>query len=141
MKKQRPKTIGMVERALIAQEWEANTDCAHINALMGESGNALVNRAGRTLYVVLGGALAAGMKPDELNIRIVRGACNALYDQADTDDITPERRTAIRRGLEASKELIPIIGRKHLVDAACQLKLMLKQRDVLMSDFHNLVPA
>src|SRR4030095_13659538 len=42
----------------------------------------MVDKAGRVLYVVLGAAIADDADPELPEIRILRGACNAVYDQA-----------------------------------------------------------
>jgi hypothetical protein len=135
----RSKSISPVERAVIAQKWHKSAVTANIHALIGDDSDALVNSAGRILYVVLGASIAEGIGPEQLEIRIIRGAVGALYDQVDSPTIPKDRRSSIVRGLQAANELIPMLERKNLVDSACELAMKLRRGDVLMSDFCGLV--
>jgi len=137
MKKQ-CKRISMVERAVIAQKWHQGAVSAQIHALIGDDSDVMIDSAGRILYVVLGAAIAEGVDPEQLELRIVRGAVNALYDQVDSIGIPADRRASIVRGLQAAGDLIPLLGRKHLVDSASILELKLRHGDVMMSDFQGL---
>jgi len=127
-----------VERAIIAQQWEDTAVRANIHALMGDDSAHFVNAAGRVLFVVLGALIAEEVDPDMPEVRIVRGACNALYEQAGEPRITPERRASIRAGLEAASRLLEALPRKARVDAAVDLKLKLEHGDVNWRDYEAL---
>ena len=131
--------ISPVERAIIVQQWRSTNTTAFIHCLIGENSHALVNQAGRVLFVILGAALAQGMGPHDPDIRVVRGAVNALHDQAGEPDIPESRRASIVSGLLACDRLRWQLDRKCLNDAICDLALKLRGGDVRLEDFQQMV--
>lgn len=97
----------------------------------------MVNLAGRMLYVGLGGAIASGIGQDDPDVRIIRGACNALCDQAGEQRIDPMRRASLVSGLQAVARLMPKVSTRALTDSACELELRLRRGDVMFSDFEE----
>lgn len=126
------------ERALIARDWYTGIATARIVAMVGEGGLAIVNRAGGVFYVILGACREAEIPVDDLDVRILRGAVNAVYDQAENDSVDELQRQAIVGGLEASVRLIERLEHAQLVRAACDLSLKLRRQHVHMSDFDGL---
>lgn len=137
MRRKKPG-LNLVERAVIAQKWTQTAVNAEIHALIGNDSDKLVNEAGRIFYVVLRAAIEAGMSPDEPDVRILRGAVNAIYSQAGEPVIDESQRPAIQSGLQAARRVTQVVAYKALVDAACDLHLKLKTGDVCMSDFEKL---
>ena len=137
-KRKRLDKISPIERAVIAEKWRQGTVTAQIHALIGMNSDELVNQAGRVLYVVLGAALAQDLDADMPEMRIIRGAVGAIYDQAGLDAIPEDRRTSIIRGLEVAADLIPMMERKALTDSACVLALKLRCGHVMSADFERL---
>jgi hypothetical protein len=131
----RPTRLGLVERALIEKQWRETAISAHIHGLIGEDGDKMVDKAGRVFFVVLGAAIAEEVDPDTPELRVIRGACNAVYEQAGEDSIPAARRASIVSGLEACDRLIPAFQRKSLTDAACDLALKMRGAHVRWSDF------
>lgn len=131
--------ISPVERAIIVQQWRSTTTTAFIHCLIGENSHALVNQAGRVLFVILGAALAQGMRPDDPDIRVVRGAVNALHDQAGEPEIPESRRASIVSGLLACDRLRWQLDRKCINDAICDLALKLRGGDVRLEDFESII--
>ena len=134
-RRQRAARMSLIERALMEKQWHATAVRAQIHALTGEDGNHFVNAAGRIMWVVLEALTTEEIDPDLPEVRIIRGACNALEEQAGVEQITPERRASIRAGLEACDRLIEALPRKALTDGACALHLLLNRGDVLWGDF------
>jgi hypothetical protein len=135
----RPYGLNMVERALLAQRWRKESVSAGIHAMIGEDAEKLVNTAGKTAYVILGACAAANLSHDLPDIRILRGAVNAIYDQADQQDIPEHRRASIVSGLEACNRLLPLLTQRQVSDAALDLELRLLHGDVHYSDFLALI--
>ncbi len=131
--------VGPVERALIAKAWEDTSVRARIHALIGEDSDQFVSSAGSVLFVVLGALMAEGISPDMVEVRVVRGACNALLEQAGEPRIDPQRRASIRAGLEAAEQLLSVLPRKARVDAAIDLRNKLAVGDVWASDYRAMV--
>lgn len=77
--------------------------------------------------------------PDMVEVRIVRGACNALIEQAGEPRIDPQRRASIRAGLEAAGQLLAALPRKARVDAVIDLRDKLDRGDVWASDYQALL--
>lgn len=135
----KPRKISPVERAVIAQKWRLGTVTASIHALIGDDSDKMVNQAGRVLFVVLGAAGAHKISAETPEIRIIRGAVGAIYDQVGLDMIPADRRASIVRGLEVASELIKLLPSKALTDSACDLELKLRRGDVMMSDFTEMM--
>ncbi len=132
------RKIGMVERAIIAQKWKRESVDAQIHALMGNNSKEMVHLAGKMLYVALGAALAEKIDADDVDVRIIRGAVNAVHDQAENPVIDPLRRASIVSGLEAVSRLCQRVARKSLIDSACDLALKMRSQHLHYSDFQQL---
>ena len=135
----KPRKIGMVERAVIAHKWRLGTVTANIHAMIGDDSDKMVNEAGRVLYVILGAAMAQKLSADTPEIRIIRGAVGALYDQVGLNAIPANRRASIVCGLEVASDLIKLLPGKALTDSACDLEIKLRGDHVMMSDFEEMV--
>ena len=106
MARRRTAALGLIERAIIEKQWHATSVRAQIHAILGDDSAEFVNAAGRVLYVMLGALIAEKVEPSIPDVRIVRGACNALYEQAGEPTIAPARRASLRSGLEACDRLV-----------------------------------
>lgn len=140
-KRRKPIGISMVERAIIAQRWQKDAIDAHIHAFTGENSDKLVDLSGRMFYVALGAAVAAGLDPESSDIRIIRGAVNAVYDQAGQEEIQGGRRASILSGLQACARVAEKVSAKDLTDAACDMELRLRAGHVMYSDFEKVIAA
>ena len=138
-RKPQPKYLNPVERALITRDWKADVSLARIAAIISDSSDNMVHRAGTVFFVVLGAAIASSMDPEDLRLRIIRGATNAVYEQAGEPVITSARRTSISRGLEVAAELVPNFTYVQLVKSACDLALKLKTGHAYVSDFEAIL--
>lgn len=136
-----PAGVGLIARALIEKNWRDDGVRAQIHAIMGDDGHAFVNAAGRMFWVILGAAVRDGVDPEQTELRILRGAANALYEQAEEAVITPERRAAIASGLDSCERLLPALERRSVIDAACELDGKLRRGDVRWRDFEGLLEA
>ena len=134
-----PTRLHPVERAIITRDWRAGVSLARIAAINSDNSDKMVDRAGRVLFVVLGAAMANSMHEDQWQMRILRGAANAVFDQAGEVHIPAERRAAIARGLEVAAELVPTFTHEQMTRAACDLALKLKTGHVHMSEFASLL--
>lgn len=132
--------LNLIEKAVIAQEWRHTSLEAQMLALCGLDSDKLVNKAGRVLFVVLGACIAEGVDEQIPEIRILRGAVNAVHEQAGEKDIPAARRASIVSGLQTAADLIAQLARKSLVDSACALELKLRTGHVNYSDFEALKP-
>lgn len=131
--------LSLIERALIEKQWHETAVSAQIHALIGDSSDGMVNAAGRVMFVVLGAAITEGISHEQPEIRIIRGAVNAVHDQAGEADIPAARRASIVSGLEACARLIPELQRRSLITAACDLTLKMRRQHIHYSDFLALV--
>lgn len=137
----RPAGLNLVERAVIANEWRHVSLEAQMLALCTLDSDKLVNKAGRMLFVVLGACIAEGVSHEDPNIRIIRGAVNAVHDQVGEKEIPRMRRQSIVIGLQTAAAMVPELSRKALVDAACDLTLKLRAGDVKLSDFEAILQS
>ncbi len=137
----KPMGVSLIERAIIDKEWRSTVTSGQITALMGDGSNEMVNGAGRVLFVVLGACIAEEVDTDLLELRIIRGACNAVYEQKDEPTITAARRASIVSGLDACNRLIEVLPRRALVDAACDLAVKMRTQHINWTDFVPLLEA
>jgi hypothetical protein len=133
----RKPALGLVARAVIEQRWRETAVRAQIHALMGDNSDAFVNAAGSVLYVALGAMIARELDPDLPEIRVIRGACNALYEQEGEAAITDARRAALRAGLEAVDRLLPQLGQRALAESALELEGKLRRGNVDWAAFRQ----
>lgn len=134
--KKRRLGIGLVERAVLLKKWSDFAVSSQINMLLGDCAPTLVNYAGRMVYVGLGCAAFMHIATDDSDVRILRGAANALYDQVGQDEI--ENRQALFAGVEASLRVAQRVGSKVLVDEICKMEVRLRTEHLNFSDFQEL---
>lgn len=127
--------VNPIERAYIAKEWSHVALEAQMLALCSLDSDKLVNKAGRMLFVLLGACIAEGVDHEDPNVRILRGAVNAVHDQAGKAVIPDQRRQSIVIGLQTASAMIPELNRKALVASACDLATKLRTGYVHLSDF------
>lgn len=131
--------LSLIEKAMVERDWHSTAVSAQIHALYGDNSDGMVESAGRVLYVILGAAITDGFDPEHINIRIVRGAVNAVHDQAGEQEIAAARRASIVSGLEAAERLMPVLQRRSVIGAACDLKQKMKTSHIHLSDFQALI--
>lgn len=139
--KRRTFGLNLVERSMLIAKWRREAVAGQLHVLIGNDSDKMVNGAGRYFYVVLG-ACAAHLDvlgEDDPDIRILRGAVNALHEQAEVPEIAEERRAAILSGLQACERLMPELSQRALSDAALDMELRLLRGDVRFTDFAVLV--
>ena len=136
MKKRKP-SIGPVERAVLLSKWRNFAVSSQINVLIGDCSPHLVNYAGRMMYVALGCAMVTRIPSDDLDVRILRGAVNALHDQVGLEDIA--NRPALIVGVEAALRISDRVGTKVLNDEICKMELRLRVEHIDFSDFLEMV--
>lgn len=137
--KKKQRGLNMVERALIAQKWRQQAVDAKIHALIGDNSKAMVQSAGRMLYVALGAAMQEQLTADDPDIRVIRGAVNAVHDQVDEAVIADERRASILSGLHAVGRIVARVSAAAITNAACDLELKLRCKHIHYSDFQALL--
>lgn len=137
------RTFGLnpVERAMLVHKWEREAVTGRIHAMIGGDSDKVVNGAGKIFYVVLGACAVHidALGEDNPDLRILRGAVNALHEQAEVPQIAEERRAAILSGLQACERLLPDLSQRALAGAALDLEVRLHRGDVRFSDFAVLV--
>ena len=136
MKYKKP-VIGMVERAVLLKKWNDFAVSGQINLLIGDFAPNLVNYAGRMIYVALACALVMRIPNEDVDVRILRGATNALYDQVGQDEIA--NRQAMCAGVEAALRMAKRVGNRVLVDEIWKMELRLRTEHINYSDFQELV--
>ena len=127
--------VNQVAMAVIERDWRAEKVTAEIHVLMGGDSDKLVNGAGRIYFVVLGGCRAQGIQADDADMRILRGAVEALHEQADEPVVDELRRKSLISGLAACNRLLERVERRHITASAFELAARLKAGDVRYSDF------
>lgn len=134
-----PRRVGPVERAIIAQQLREILSTSRIHALVGGDSKVMVEQAGRVLFVVIGAAIAEGVHASHPDVRIIRGAVNALHEQAGVAEIDSARRSAVSSGLDACIRMLEELPYKSVVDAACDLRDKLRVQHVSLEHFQELI--
>ena len=124
--RRQPKGLSLIERAVVEKQVRETFTAAQIHAMNGDDSDAMVKKAGTMFYVVLGAAITDGLDADMPEIRILRGACNALYEQAGESVIQSERRASIKAGLQACGRLLEVLDYDSVVNEAFKLHMLLK---------------
>lgn len=135
----KPRTLSPVERAILAAQWRQNVASAQIHSMIGDDSHAMVDKAGKVMFVILGAALIEKMQDDHPEIRIIRGAVNALHDQAGEPVIDPLRRASIKSGLEACARLLEVLPYPSVCKSACDLHHKLRNGDIAIAEFQELI--
>jgi hypothetical protein len=135
------RILNPVASAMYAAQWKAEAVSGRIHALIGEDGLALVNGAGRVFFVVLRAAAQAGIDAEHPDMRVLRGAIEALHEQAEDPKVQEVRRAGIVSGLHACDRILPHLTTRGIADAALFMEARLRQGDVRYSDFQGLIPA
>jgi hypothetical protein len=135
----RLQPVGPLHRAIAYQQWSATGVDAQIHAILGGNPTELCNLAGRMFFTILGASITEKLDPEDRDIRIVRGAVNAVYDQVDATEISPANRASILSGLEAVKRLASAMKQRSIVDSHFDLINKLRTGHVNYSDFERLI--
>lgn len=136
----RPNLLQLaIARKRVYDEWTAANTSARIQSLIGENAEQLVDSAGKVFYVVLGAAIALELDPEMVQLRIVRGAVNALTELSGMQTLPDGLRASIEAGLRACAELVDAMPSTALQHAAFELATVLKKGDVWSSDFDELL--
>ena len=133
--------LNLIEKAVIANEWRHVALEAQMLAMCSLDSDKLVNKAGRMLFVVIGACITEGVSHDDVHVRILRSAVNAIHDQAGETHIPDQRRQSIVIGLQTAAAMIPELDRQALVASACDLAVKLRTGDVHLSDFEAVLEA
>ena len=135
----RPLGLHPFEKAAIRRDWAADSVSAQIHALTGSDAALMVNKAGRILFVLLGAAMRDGIAANDPDINVMRGAVNALHEQAGEPVIDETRRASIQSGLDAAERLTPSIKPESIFAVACELNLLMRNTSgVVLADFERL---
>lgn len=141
--RQRREGLSPVERAQLkaymAKDVRETFTAAQIHAMVGDDSAEMVNKAGRMFYTVLGAAIADNLDPEMPELRILRGACNAMYEQAGEEVIASERRASMNAGLQACERLLEVLDYDCVVNAALELHVLLMRKHVDWNDFRQML--
>lgn len=132
----RPLRLHPFERQNIRREWSAKTVDAQLLALMGDDAHNTVDAVGRIFYVVLGAAMVERLDAEGVDMRILRGAVNALADVEGS--ITDSQRISLSSGLEAVKRIVATMREESLLHAATHAQQRLQHGPVVYGDFLEL---
>jgi len=135
----RNPTINPVERAVLLKKWDDFALVGRIQIMMGDSSKTVTNYAGRMMFVAQACALAVGIEPDDVDVRIIRGAVNALHDHIGQDTIPPELRASLSSGVNAALRVADRAGRQVVATEICTMELRLRVGHLSYSDFQELV--
>lgn len=133
--------LNPVSRALMVNRWKTDAVEGQIHALIGGDGLQMVNGAGRVFFVVLTAAVQQGEDVESPDMRILRGAIEALHEQAEDQEVSEICRAGILSGLNACSRILPSLRQRSLADAALEMEVMLANGDVRYSDFTDLIHA
>lgn len=135
-----PRGPGIIEKAM-AEKWVRELFAsAKRLAQDGEDPRMLVNQAGKVFYLVLGAAVDDKLDADLPDMRILRGACNALSEQASESTVSDAHRGAMQSGLDACWRLMQVLNYDSVVNQGCFMQFVFRNRYALNWDhFQNLL--
>lgn len=135
------RILNPVASAILVSMWKREAVSGRLHALIGGDSDKLVNGAGKVMFVVLTAAGRSGIDADHPDMRILRGAVEALHDQAGEPTVSEVRRAGIVSGLQACDRLMEGLTTKALAEAALYMEARLRAGDVRYSDFQQLIGA
>lgn len=133
------RILNGVAAAMFAAQWKREAVTGRLHALIGGNSDKLVNGAGKIFFVVLTAAAKSDADMDTPDMRILRGAIEALHDQAGEAEVSEVRRAGIVSGLQACDRLLEGLTQKALAEAALYMEARLRAGDVHYSDFQQLI--
>ena len=113
---------------------------AGLHAYTGGDAGAVVDAAGRLIYVVAHACGLHGLQ-DEPEARILRGCANALGDLAATPQALEQQRQSIISGLAAVERLMPRLHTWALTAGALELDNLLAHGDLTTGSIDHAVRA
>ena len=129
--------LSWVQRSLIKTIWAKNVLNANIQAYIGDDATKVVDQVGKIIYVTAGVCNElvdqGRLDPETVDIRILRGAGNALYEQAGMDTVT--HRSQLIAGLNACTRLLEGASQDVIVKHAIDLEIKLMGRNLLWEDY------
>lgn len=129
--------INPVLRAVIAAKWSKDKVKAQLQAYLSNDGIEVVQQAGRIFFVVLMAFIANGMPNDHPDVRILRGAVNALEEQAEVEQVDAHRRNSLISGLNAAMRLVEEIPADLIIASALILEERLKHGHVYAAEYRE----
>lgn len=123
------------ERQILRRRWSSQAIDAEIHALMGDDVDALLGKAGSMFFVCLLAAKTDKISADHPDVRVIRGAINALGDLSGAASITDLQRGSVYAGVEAVKRLAAELRAESLYLGAKHLQAIAVDRPVMLSDF------
>ena len=129
--------INPVLRAVIAAKWGKDKVKAQLQAYLSNDGIEVVQQAGRIFFVVLMAFIAKGMPNDHPDVRILRGAVNALEEQAEVEQVDAQRRNSLISGLNAAMRLLDEIPADLIIASALILEERLKHGHVYAAEYRE----
>lgn len=133
------KALARQHRARVERRYRELLSTAQIHAIQSDDPRAMVNAAGRVLYVVLGAAMAEGVSDEDPNVQALVAAVNAVHDQVDVEVIEQQVRDVVVYGLGVSVLMLEELDFETVVDSAVDLELKMTRQNVTIDDFRALV--
>jgi hypothetical protein len=81
--------------------------------------------------------IANGMSDEHPDARILRGAVNALEEQAEVEQVDAHRRNSLISGLNAAMRLVDEIPENLIVASALILEERLKHGDIYAAEYRR----
>jgi hypothetical protein len=129
--------INPVLRAVVAAKWSKAKVQVQLQAYLSNDGLEVVHQAGRIFFVVLMAFIANGMSDDHPDVRILRGAVNALEEQAEVEQVDAHRRNSLISGLNAAMRLVDEIPADLIISSALILEERLKHGHVYAAEYRE----
>jgi hypothetical protein len=133
----KPVRLSPVEKAVAKQQWQRFLTVAHIHTLIGGDLVLLIEKAGVLLFII--GLAAHQSNLHTSSVKVIHGACRALYDVVGLSSITELQRASIEAGLLAIEETKQCLDINSVVNASVIAQTLIKSKGVDWSDFQAFI--
>ena len=133
MRNKNPYALHPVERAIAKAKWERLATSADLHLSWGDNFDRVINDVSVLLYIT--GLAAHNSKLVDSRIADLHTACTTAVDCVDGGEITVEQQEALAKGLEAVRQLKPLLPERDFVTASIQASCLIKSGGVFWKDF------
>ena len=133
MKRKNPYALHPVERAIAKARWESLANSADLHLSWGDNFSKVIDTVSVLLYIT--GLAAHTAKLVDNRITDLHNACTTAVDCVDGGEITVEQQETLAKGLEAVRQIKPLLPERDFVTASIQASCLIKSGGVFWKDF------
>jgi hypothetical protein len=133
VKRKNPYTLHPVERAIAKTQWEILSTFKELHLRWAEDFSEHIRMVHDLMYIT--GLAAHTAKLVDSRITDLHNACTTAVDCVDGGEITVEQQETLVKGLEAVRQLKPLLPERNFTHALTQATCIRKSGGIFWKDF------